>query len=149
MFGMESSWAPCLILLYIGGQLCHNTNACGLLDQNEFCGSMIHSLFHKLVVNVGTYLPKKGKVCENNGCREARLIFAELPLLMQVRLSTNAVNKKKKKQFQIFSTGKIFTVTPYLPLDVILKITIYLIWACWIQNRTTFQSNNRHFEIET
>ena len=39
------------------------------------------SLFHQLVINIGKYLPKKGKVSENNGCRKARVIFADLSIL--------------------------------------------------------------------
>ena len=46
-------------------------------------------------------------------------------------------------------------VTPhsfhYLPLDSILQIPIliYLFWAFWVQNWTTFVSDNRYFEIQT
>ena len=93
------------------------------------------------------HICRKRERSENNGCREARVIFAELSLLRQVRLSTNAVNNKKKKAVSDFQHWEDIHCDT-LP-DGILKITIYLIWACWIQNRTTYQSNNRHFEIET
>ena len=35
----------------------------------------------------------------------------------------------------------------YLQLDGTLQICIYLAWACWVQNWTTFLHNNRYFEI--
>ena len=38
----------------------------------------IQSLSHQLVVNIGKYLPKRGKVNENNECRKAQVIFENL-----------------------------------------------------------------------
>ena len=37
-----------------------------------------------VVVNMGKYLPKKGKVRGNNECRKARGIFADLSLFRQI-----------------------------------------------------------------
>ena len=37
-----------------------------------------YSLCHWLVVHIGKYLLKKGKVCENNKCHKAHVILAEL-----------------------------------------------------------------------
>ena len=36
----------------------------------------------------------------------------------------------------------------YLSLDGIHKYLIYLVWEFWVQNRTTFLSDNRFFEIK-
>ena len=35
----------------------------------------------------------------------------------------------------------------YLPLDCMVNIPIYLVWASWVRNGTTFLSDNRYFEI--
>ena len=43
-------------------------------------GNIIYDLFYKLVVNMGKYLPQKGKVRQNNECR----YFGGLSLLMQI-----------------------------------------------------------------
>ena len=37
----------------------------------------------------------------------------------------------------------------YLPLDGILQVPIYLVWACWVQNLTTFLHKNCYFKIRT
>ena len=50
------------------------------------CGN---GLIHKLVVNMGKYLPKKGKVHENKECHKAQVIFADLSLLRQIFLHMN------------------------------------------------------------
>ena len=36
----------------------------------------------------------------------------------------------------------------YFSLDGFLKIPIYLVQACWVQNRCTFLLNNHYFEIQ-
>ena len=37
----------------------------------------------------------------------------------------------------------------YLPLDGMVNMPTYLVWASWVQNGTTFLSDNRYFEIQT
>ena len=37
----------------------------------------------------------------------------------------------------------------YLPLDGMVNVPIYLVWASWVRNGTTFLSDNRYFEIQT
>ena len=37
----------------------------------------------------------------------------------------------------------------YLPLDGMVNIPIYLVWASWVRNGTTFLSDNRYFEIQS
>ena len=37
----------------------------------------------------------------------------------------------------------------YLPLDSTVNIPVYLVWASWVRNGTTFPSDNRYFEIHT
>ena len=55
---------------------------------------MIYHLFYQLVVNMGKYLPKKGKVRENNECLTALIIFADLSLLRQI---FRRINRKLMK----------------------------------------------------
>ena len=43
---------------------------------------MKHNLFHQHMVDVGKYLPQKGKVGKNNSCLTALIIFADLPLFL-------------------------------------------------------------------
>ena len=43
---------------------------------------IISNLFHQLVVNMGKYLPQKGKVCKNNLCCMALVIFVDLSLFL-------------------------------------------------------------------
>ena len=38
--------------------------------------------------------------------------------------------------------------TNYLPLDGMVNIPIYLVWASRVRNETTFLSDNRYFEIQ-
>ena len=49
-------------------------------------GNMLHiyNLFYQLVVNVGKYLPQKGKVRENNECLMTLVIFTDLSLFRQI-----------------------------------------------------------------
>ena len=37
----------------------------------------------------------------------------------------------------------------YLPLDGMVNIHIYLVWASWVRNGTTLLNDNRYFEIQT
>ena len=37
----------------------------------------------------------------------------------------------------------------YLPLDGMVNIPIYLVWASWVRNGTTFQNDKPYFEIQT
>ena len=37
----------------------------------------------------------------------------------------------------------------YLPLDGMVNIPTYLVWASWVRNGSTFLSDNRYFEIQT
>ena len=55
-----------------------------ILDSNDAPMVMIQSLFHQLMVNMGKFLPIEGKVHENNECRKAQVIFADLFLLRQI-----------------------------------------------------------------
>ena len=64
-----------------------------------FHENQIQCLFHPLVVNMGKYLPKKGKVLENNECRKARLIFQE-PFPFDANISH--INHKRIKYIVYF-----------------------------------------------
>ena len=37
----------------------------------------------------------------------------------------------------------------HIPLDGMVNIPIYLVWASWVKNGTTFLCDNRYFEIQT
>ena len=58
---------------------------------DNLCGNSI--LFHRLVINMGKSLPKKGKVPENKECRKARVIFGDLSLLGQIFPHVNLADK--------------------------------------------------------
>ena len=45
------------------------------LIQSKICSVQKKSLFYQLVVNMGKYIPKKGKVSKNNKCHKAQVIF--------------------------------------------------------------------------
>ena len=36
----------------------------------------------------------------------------------------------------------------YVPLDGMVNIPIYLVWASWVRKVTTFLSDNRYFDIQ-
>ena len=46
--------------------------------------NIVYRLFYQLVVNMGKYLPQKGKVRENTSCLTALVIFADLSLFRQI-----------------------------------------------------------------
>ena len=37
----------------------------------------------------------------------------------------------------------------HLPLDGMVNKPIYVVWASWVRNGTTFLNDNRYFEIQT
>ena len=57
-----------------------------------------------------------------------------------------ALPVSKRKQF---SAVWMAVLDHYLPLDGMVNIPIYLVWAFWVRNGTTFLSDNRYFEIQT
>ena len=60
----------------------------------------------------------------------------------QVKTRRFVLDNKHKCQFKRNHSS---THVHYLPLDGMVNIPIYLVWAYWVRNGTTFLSDNRYF----
>ena len=89
-----------------------------ILEVSKFCLSMIprqiytnyRSRYLKEYIssaygNMGKYLPKKGQVHENNECRKARVIFADISLLREL---FPHINHKLIKQIIFYISSDYF-----------------------------------------
>ena len=73
----------------------------GICRQNNHRKHTIYNLFYQLVVNMGKYLPKKGRVRKNNSCRRARVIFADV---FPFSANISPYLPKADKIYSIYST---------------------------------------------
>ena len=67
---------------------------------------MIYNLFYQLVVNMGKYLPQKGKVRKNNECLMTQVIFANLSLFRKIFPHIKHNLLKQNKLYNIAPMGK-------------------------------------------
>ena len=78
-------------------------------------------------------------------CREPKDEF-----VVQVRIDVFENCGNRKELLPVFLTVSfIARFHHYLPLDGMVNIPIYLVWASWVRNGTTFQSDYCYFEIQT